>query len=205
MRKVLSVILLPALLAACAPAPAYQDNFDDTGSGWYASTFEAGEHSYQDGGYRIFLSSADWFSWAVNPTAVEYSDVRVEVDGRKLSGPDTNEYGVLCRVDYDASSLYAGVVTSDGNFAIYKSIEEGPIEFIGMAAMGFSQAVKQGGETNRVRFDCIGNTLTLYANGTQLVQVTDDTLPSGEVGVYSGTFEEGGTEILFDNFAVYRQ
>jgi len=111
---------------------------------------------------------------------------------------------VVCRVDYEASSLYAGVVTSDGQYAVYKSINEGPLELVGMAAMGFSQAVKTGETTNHIRFDCIGNTLTLFANDTQLVQVTDDTLASGEVGLYSGTFDPGGTEILFDNFVVYQ-
>jgi hypothetical protein len=210
MNKFLPILFLLALLAACAPTGpagrpiAYQENFDDTSSGWYADTFEAGEHSYSNGGYRIFLSSVDWFSWVVNPSAVVYGDIRVEVDASKLSGPDQNEYGVVCRVDYEASSLYAGVVSSDGSFAVYKSIDEGPLELIDMAAMGFSNAVKTGGVSNHIRLDCIGNTLTLYANDTQLVQVTDDTLASGEVGLYSGTFDPGGTEILFDNFIVYQ-
>ena len=210
MNKLSPLLLLLAFLAACAPTgPAgrpvlYQDNFDDTGSGWFADTFDAGEHSYQNGSYRIFISSVDWFSWVVNPSAAVYGDIRVEADAQKLSGPDANEYGVVCRVDYEASSLYAGVVTSDGQYAVYKSINEGPLELVGMAAMGFSQAVKTGETTNHIRFDCIGNTLTLFANDTQLVQVTDDTLASGEVGLYSGTFDPGGTEIFFDNFVVYQ-
>jgi hypothetical protein len=222
MRKFIPLFVVFAFVVACAPtspaptdanAPtptvtplpiAYQDNFDSTGSGWYAGVFDAGEHSYSNGGYRVFVSNVDWYSWAVNPSAKVYGDIRVEVDAQKLSGPDSGEYGVLCRVDYEASSFYAGVVTSEGAYAIYKSINEGPIELIDMAAMGFSEAVTQGGTTNHIRLDCIGDTLTLYANGTQLVQVTDDTLPTGEAGVYSGTFDPGGTEILFDNFVVYQ-
>jgi hypothetical protein len=210
MKTMFPILVVIALLAACAPTGpeglpiAYQDNFDDTGSGWFADTFDAGEHSYQDGGYRIFISAVDWFSWVVNPSAAVYGDVQVEVDAHKLSGPDANEYGVVCRVDYDAGSLYAGVVTSDGQYAIYKSIDEGPLELVGMAAMGFSQSVNQGEATNHIRFDCIGNTLTLFANGTQLAQVSDDTLTSGEVGLYAGTSDPGNVEILFDNFVVYR-
>lgn len=212
------IVLLVMLLTACAPSPvqtaqpaeptalpvAYQENFDNTGSGWYADRFEAGEHSYQDGGYRIFLSSTDWFSWVVSPNAAVYDDVRLEVDARKIGGPDANEYGLICRVNYEASSLYAGVVTSDSQFAVYKSIDNGPLELIGMAAMGFSQAVSTGEETNHIRFDCVGDTLTLYANGTQLVQVTDTTLANGEIGLYSGTFDPANTEILFDNLVAYR-
>ncbi|HLD92898.1 MAG TPA: hypothetical protein VI703_01670 [Anaerolineales bacterium] len=205
MKKVSSFILLFAFLTACAPGPAYQDDFNNPDSGWSVEAFETGENSYEDGGYRMYLSAADWFSWVVNPTAVVYSDVRVEVDAQKIGGLDANEYGAVCRVDFDAGSFYAGAVTSQGEFAIYKNIEESGLELIDMAALGFSQAVKQGGENNHIRFDCVGNTLTLYANDTQLVQVTDETLPSGEVGLYSGTFDPGGTEILFDNFAVYRQ
>jgi hypothetical protein len=210
MNKTLPFLMTLGLLAACAPAGpslppvAYQDNFDDTNSGWAAEAFDTGENSYQGGGFRMLLSATDWFSWVVNPTAAVYSDVRVEADTHKIGGPDANEFGILCRVNYDESNFYVGAITSNGQFAIYKNLGDSALEFVGMAAMVFSPAIKLGEELNHLRFDCVGNTLTLYANDTQLVQVTDETLPEGEAGLYIGTFDEAGTEILFDNFVVYK-
>jgi hypothetical protein len=210
MKKGLPFLLILGLLVACAPAGptlppiAYQDNFDDTNSGWAAEAFDTGENSYQDGRFRMLLSTADWFSWVVNPTAAVYQDARVEADAHKTGGPDANEFGILCRVNYDESNFYVGAITSNGQFAIYKSIGDGGLELVGMAAMGFSPAIKLGEEPNHLRFDCVGNTLTLFANDSQLVQVTDETLAEGEAGLYIGTFDEAGTEILFDNFVVYK-
>jgi hypothetical protein len=210
MKQTLPLLLIFSLLAACAPTGpalppiAYQDNFDDTNSGWAAEVFDTGENTYQDGGFRMYLNTADWFSWVVNPTAAVYTDVRIEADVHKIGGPDANEFGVLCRVNYDESNFYVGAITSSGQFAIYRNLGDSGLELIGMAALGFSPAIKLEEGPNHLRFDCIGNTLTLFANDSQLVQVSDETLPEGEAGLYIGTFDEVGTEILFDNFVVYK-
>ena len=60
------------------------------------------------------------------------------------------------------------------------------------------------GETNRLRVDCIGNRLSLYVNGEIVAEVTDGDLASGDVGLASGTYDDPGTDMRFDNFVVYR-
>jgi hypothetical protein len=44
--------------------------------------------------------------------------------------------------------------------------------------------------------------LTLYANGTEILSVTDSTFDSGDVGLVAGTGDYIGTDILFDDFLV---
>ena len=68
--------------------------------------------------------------------------------------------------------------------------------------MEYSEAINQGNATNRLRADCIGQTLTLYVNDQQVFQTSDSQFSSGDVGLIAGTFDVAGTDIHFDNFVV---
>ncbi len=65
-----------------------------------------------------------------------------------------------------------------------------------------SDAILQGAATNRIRADCAGSTLTLYANETEIVSVTDSSFTGGNVGLIAKAYATPGVDILFDNFIV---
>ena len=178
-----------------------QDDFSNPGSGWDQVSETEGSTDYQDGGYRILVNEVNYSVWA-NPNLGSYTDVRVEVDAHKIGGVDDNEYGIICR-HADPSKYYAGVITSDGYFGFWRRVDGGDLEMVGGENMQTSDAINLGGETNHIRLDCVGSTLTLYANGQELGSVTDSTISSGDVGLYAGTFDTAGTDVLFDNFIVY--
>ena len=62
--------------------------------------------------------------------------------------------------------------------------------------------INQGASTNHIEGDCIGNTLTLYVNGTLLMTATDSSFSSGDVGLIAQAFSTGGVDMLFHNFLV---
>jgi len=66
-----------------------------------------------------------------------------------------------------------------------------------------SGAIQQGFATNRLRADCIGDTLTLYVNGKLAASAIDSSYTGGDVGFIVGTFDIPNTEIAFDNLTVY--
>ena len=51
--------------------------------------------------------------------------------------------------------------------------------------------------------DCIGETLTLYANGRLLAQVQDDDFETGVVGLLAGTKLVTGFTARFDNYTLF--
>ncbi len=183
------------------PAVILQDDFSNSSSGWDVVSQDQGSTGYQDGGYRIFVNDVNYSVWA-NPNQGSYTDVHSEVDAHKIGGVDDNEYGIICR-HADPSNYYAGVITSDGYFGFWRRVNGGDLEMIGGGNMQTSDAINQSDGTNHIRLDCVGSTLTLYANGQELGSVTDDTISSGDVGLYAGTFDTAGTDVLFDNFVVY--
>lgn len=178
----------------------YQDDFSDFNSGWPSDDFTEGSTGYYNGQYHIVVNETNYAVWAASSTGV-YGDVIVEADGVKLGGPDENEFGLLCRF-VDNGNFYAATIASDGYYFIWRRINNGDWEMVGIETGEFSEAIHTGTQSNRIRLECIGSSLTLYANGTLLRQVQDSSLTSGDVGLYAGTFEEAGTDVLFDNFVI---
>lgn len=175
----------------------FQDDFD-VGSGWYTNQGDDFGFEYAQGGYRIYVNIRTAPIWSIRQR--DYADVRMEVDAARTSGPESGYYGLVCRFNQDERNYYALVISPDGTAAIAKS-ENNEFEFLqqGTAPAG---VIASGEATNRVRADCLDDTLTLYANGQQLVQVIDDDFESGWIGLIAGTRDEPDFAALFDNLTV---
>ena len=191
-------VSVPTLAPAGDSTVLFRDDFSDTESGWDRVRSDEGVTDYEGGQYRIFVDK-DLFDYWANPGR-SFSDVRVEVDATKVGGSDNNDFGLICRYQ-DVENFYAFLISSDGGYTITK-YSAGSAELLGASDWLASGAVNQGDATNRMRADCVGDVLTLYANDQLLHSVNDADFASGDVGLIAGTFEEPGTDILFDNFVV---
>ena len=198
------IVQLVTLACATGIGPSseilFQDNFADKKGGWDSVRTSEGVTDYENGGYRILLTLQNADVWA-NPKALNLpTDVQVEVDATKQGGPDDNDFGVICRYQND-QNFYFFVISSDGYLGIGK-VKDGNRQLVNRTEMPPSEAIKQGNDTNHLRADCIGDTLSLYVNG-QLVDSQQDTeYGAGNVGLIAGSFQEGGVDILFNNFVV---
>ena len=179
-----------------------QDDFSNPNSGWAQGQNANGSVTYANGGYRFYVSQPHKALVASHPKLANLTDTRVEVDATKASGPDDNFFGVACRLK-DNGNFYAAEISSDGtvaglgDFVLLKTKNGQPT----ILAVGGASEIHTGKATNRIRFDCVGNTLTLYVNDQQIVSVQDSDLASGEVALMAESGDTPGVEILFDNFA----
>ena len=191
--------LIPGSVTA-TPDLLFFDDFSDSNSGW--DTVDATDYStnYYQNAYRIVVNTTRYDSWA-NPGEHEFKDVSIDVDATKHGGPDDNDFGVLCRYQ-SSTQYYYGVISSDGYFGIIKTTKDSS-NILGRDNLEYSDWINQGTATNQVRFDCVGESLSLYVNGQLLDQQTDADYSSGNVGLIAGTYDTAGTDILFDNFSVY--
>ncbi len=194
-----------ACLSTGAQTPAgnilFSDNFTDTSKKWDQVTEATRSTGYYNGAYRITVNDVNSDVWA-NPTKENFTDTRIEVDATKNGGPDDNDLGIICRYT-GVDKFYYGVISSDGYDGIMKMTASGGTP-VGGDKMGQTDLVTKGAASNHIRFDCVGSTLTLYVNGTQVDQHTDTDYTAGNVGLIAGTFSATGTDILFDNFIVYK-
>ena len=194
---------IPPTIAPSDQNILFQDDFSDVNSGWDRISNERMSTDYATGGYRINVIKEQWSAWS-NPNQGFQNDVRIEVDATKIGGPDDNYLGLQCRYQ-DVDNYYYFDISSDG-YAGIGIVKAGKAVIISpsSAKMTSDSSVHQGAATNHIRVDCIGNTLTLYINGNLALTATDSSFTGGDVGLEAGTGKDGGTDILFTNFFVYK-
>jgi hypothetical protein len=175
----------------------FEDDFS-LRQGWVTDQTDQFSFSFGNGGYLMKNKLVEDMVWSVRATP--FSGVRVEATGQRISGPRDGYYGVTCRHE-DGSYYYALVVGSDGSYGIAKQFS-GFLEFIELD-VDTKGRVYTGNGINHIRADCIGSTLTLYANDHKLIEVQDPTFTAGSVGMVVGTREKTNYEVLFTYFALY--
>ena len=178
----------------------YADAFSDPESGWGEAQVYLGQAGYVDGAYRFRVDSPRVDFWS-NPGQV-FSFVRVEADAAPLPGTPPARMGLICRL-VDPQNFYFFVISSDGYYGIGKT-QDGKASFLGMEQMQRHEAIYIDGAVNRLRADCIADLLIFYVNGMLVGSASDNEFARGDVGLLAGAFEQGGVEVLFDNFAVYK-
>jgi hypothetical protein len=186
---------------ASSTSEIFKDDFSDSSSGWDTITDASGTTDYSDGKYLISVPDASTYLFATPSTLADTTDVRIEVDVLK-SDDVPHDMGIICRYQ-DSDNFYYLLVSSDGYFAIGK-FKAGTEELIGTTDMRPDKGgvVHPGAADNHLRADCIGDTLTLYANGTKLFQVQDSDFVKGNVGLIAGSYKDTPITVYFDNFVV---
>ncbi len=208
--RLLSIIVVISLVSlGCSNAGTqnkasnilFSDDFSDSSKNWDRVSNSAASTDYYNAAFRITVDIIRYNAWT-KPGNESFVDTRIEVDATKNGGPDDNEYGIICRY-MDASRFYFTAISSDGYYAIMKMTSNGPMP-IGKTTMLENDQINHGEANNHIRFDCVGTTLTLFVNGFQVDQQTDAEYTAGNVGLLAGTFSTPGTDVLFDNFFVYK-
>jgi hypothetical protein len=196
---------LPPAQPLDTPAPAgngevlFQDDFSDPNSGWKVDANETTTREYVDRQFRIFVNN-DEFSYVYPSTYVEQSfgDVRMELDVQRISGDDSSSVYLICR-RADQDNFIAVDVDFEGEARIAQIVQDEQeviVEQEGIAGL-------QDG-VNQLRLDCIGNTVTFFLNGQQILSAEAGGPAEGGVGFAAGGAGSGQSDFRFDNLFVYR-
>ncbi len=161
---------------------------------------EDGVHfRYTLGGYAIKNLVVNDIVWSTRKD--QYVGVRLEVKAMKTSGAQDGYYGLICNFSNGSNYYFLGV-GGDGWYGIGLR-QPGKLTWL-IEGMDTSGAVATGGAPNLIRADCVGNSLTLWANGILLANVKDSTLSAGAIGLGVGTRKAQGVEALFDDLSIYQ-
>ena len=175
----------------------FDDDFSNSNTGWDIYEDADMMTGYENDMFVVLNNVPQYYTYAY--ANKNLTDTSIVVESTLLSGPMDVESGLICRSNYE--NFYYAIVSIDGYYGIAKAAGE-DFDYIQMDAMYQNSSINLGNETNTIRFDCIGNELTLYVNGELLTSVTDDTLTSGDIGFVVGTYDEGGAKFGFDNLVV---
>ncbi len=175
----------------------FQDDFARPSSGWDRYRDSLYSSDYVNGAFRICVTAPETDAWAT--PGVHLGDVRIEVEATKVSGPDDNVFGILCRYQ-DSQNFYFFLISSDG-FAGIGVRRAGGTTLLSAVDMTPSEAVLQGSARNHLRADCLGDQLDLYVNGQAVAHAGASDWLRGDVGLLAGAYAEAGVVIDFDDFS----
>ena len=178
----------------------FQDDFSNPASGiWNVNQSDSIVREYVDGEFRAFVNN-DEFSYSYPPALTQqgFGDVRIEVDVRRVSGTDDASAYLLCRRAAERQYIF-GDVDFEGEARI--GLVTGDLQEILADEEGIA-GLQEG--VNHLRLDCMGNAISLYANGNLVASMEVDGPEQGAVGFASGGAGAGQTDFRFDNFIVYK-
>jgi hypothetical protein len=192
--------IFPALSIQSEPGSLlFQDDFSDPASGWDRQELPgSGVMDYNEAALRILVSAQNQMLWT--GPGLEFVDVRVDVQATRLSGPEDNLFGIVCRA-VDHQNFYFLVISSDGYYGIGK-VKDGVQALLTDDQLLPHQGIMQGKAINHLQAECTGSQLSLTVNGVELAALEDGEFASGEVGLLAGTFSTPGADVRFDNFSV---
>jgi hypothetical protein len=176
----------------------FQDDFSNPDSGWDVRKTDNGASGYRDGRYFIRVDTPKYQLWS-SPGRPVKGDVIVDVTAGLGSGPAENEMGVICRYQDKNNFMYASIGT-DGYYAIVEIKDNNSTILTGNSKFVSSDAIPVRSESYNIRLACEGNTYTLFVNGEQIDSATSNFFTEGDVGLLAGTFDQGGVEVLYDDF-----
>ena len=178
----------------------FQDIFSNPKSGWGQLASPAGAAGYTNGAYRIVVNQPNVNLWS-HP-GMDFATIHEEVSLMTPDGPQGNRMGLICRLK-DDKNFYFFAISADGFYGIGK-MKAGQTSLLSGDQMQKHDAILTGTQINRVRADCLGNSLILYVNDVLVGTAVDKDFTSGDVGILAGTFDQPGVDVYFDNFVVYK-
>ena len=171
------------------------DDFSDPGSGWAVD--EGGAYGYTDDVYQVTVNP-NVYRWVLQEDE-SYTDVSLEVEITYMSGNAAAYAGLICRSN-ENGYFYADISPS-GDFTIGQIAGE---EVVVLSKWAASDAIDTTeGAMNLLRLDCLGDTLSAYANGELLDSVPVEAIAGG-FGMEAGnpkTAKQAAT-FGFDNFVL---
>ena len=166
---------------------------DPQGTAWLTS-----------GSYQLATRDASKFVAISAPVAQTPNDVVVSATLRKVSGPIGGGYGIILR---DQGPLPQEGTRQDGRYYVLEVGDKGEVgiwrresdHWVDVLPWQHSDIVKTDSSTNELTVRAIGNTLSLFVNGTQVTTRTDDALTFGSVGLFVGG---DGNHVAVEHFSV---
>lgn len=143
----------------------------------------------------VTIIDTDWSS--INWWGDTFEDIALSIDAKQLDGRDGDgNFGLVCR-SVDIDNMYTFDITNDGWYSISKLKDQ---EWTFLVPYTESSAINQGDAWNTIQVTCVGDTLSMWVNGTFLASVVDSDLKEGDVAFSAVAFSVPNTSFVFDNF-----
>jgi hypothetical protein len=198
----------------------YEHDFSDPANGLLngqaedsgINEFGARAAAYSNGGFLVRVESG-LTTYVAGASSEGYpgggledlGDVSIEADVTPFDYGAAATWGLACRRERGVGSFYYASLGDAGGHAGATIIRQDTPggDWTEIASEPITAAVTIGSfETNHLRLDCIGSTITLYADGFKVVEGTDSTYRSGSIALFANPSPDAPADIAFDNLVI---
>ena len=183
--------------------PENWSHFSINGENSVLNKNTAGVNLYsEDGSFNIDIERKLFWVYSVY-NGFDYADVRIDA---KIAnrGTNNNNISLLCRYS-EEYGWFEFNITNSGLYNIYFALPhfDGYVSYTELA-IGGSNAIKQGMDTNTYTTICNGSTLTLMINDkfVREIDAVKFDLPAGKIGVSASSFMDIPVKIKIDSVTV---
>jgi hypothetical protein len=189
----------PAFTPTAAPRILLDETFTSGAPGWPNAPNAA---AFWDArGYHLEPRLAGQHLAVAAPVGTSLTDIAVTGLLRKSGGPSGGGYGLILRAQgatldgtAQGGRYYVFEVGDRGEVGAWRRQEDRWVELKPWTA---SEAVHSGIAENRLEVRTTGSQFTFIVNDAQVAQLTDATLTSGAVGVFTGG---DGNQVVLERF-----
>lgn len=192
----LPLIRIDSTPTATSTPPTFSDNFCNSNSGWPSGSDSFSTVGYLPCEYQIVVLQANYLIRIGH--SYQAADFQAEVDAHAATGAAGSVgmyFGSVTNVGF-----YDFEVTNN-QFALFHWDISNPNNTVITPLINptSNSAILGGTSTNHLKVTRAGSVITLFANGTQLAQITNNTLGTGFVGLAATGFANN-FDARFDNF-----
>lgn len=178
--------------AVATPVGGYRSNWrtwamgEDT-TNKLRRTYDAARDEYR---VAVLDEDQEWSFYA--PEGQKFQNFVLEVEGRRISGPDSVGYGLVFRRQPrqgdQASERYIFYVTAQGRFTLSQVTADNTSRTLRPLDAAGAGVIRVGDEPNRLRVTARGNQIILAINGTDVYTLNNAAIAqAGEIGVFTKT------------------
>jgi hypothetical protein len=182
--------------------PTFASDFDTPEEHWPAASNDFATYTFQDGAFHVRILAVNTLGWSIDERTSQAAaaDFYVEVELTDITGLIDSENGLVFRLR-DANNFYLFGISGQATYSLFAKREGVWQPVVNWTA---SPALAAGrGATNRLAVLAQGASISLLANDSLLVTVTDATHSQGSIGLVAGSFAEPNVEIAFDHYALW--
>lgn len=196
------LVLSGCILLFLGPEVLYEETFSGaTVDQWLQQTDENTSKYVENGQYHVrFLRSDTRYTSTRNVQQGPFSNAQFDMDVIHISGQvELCGAGIVFRsADWD--NFYFFLVSPAGTYTIRKEVGGAVTTLAGWEP---TDAIYKGAATNHLTVRADGSTLTFLINGTQVKQLVDASVSSGDLGIRAQIYN-GATNahMAFDNIVV---
>ena len=174
----------------------YYTDFSRNDKDWDEGVHDQDEIKVRDGELTISVQTLNWDMWT-NPNDLKIENyVVVDVDAKRVSGPEDGTYGVIC--DYQDRDNYYGLIVGDDGYSEIYRWTDGIYETL---ASKTGVAMNKAG-MNHLTARCESSQVSLLVNNSPVLQADHSGVGTGNVGLIAGAFDPSNVLFAFDNFMV---